>query len=151
MVEIAVGRTVVVGIAAVAVIGIVVDILLLVDAFVQNANAAAAASGEEEGASSSCSSSASSSLLLLLHHTNTPLHKVWTWMCQESQHTDNEWCRSYRDQVLSIVNFSPFFVQLQPNPIESNEDVLNYSHSRNPPCAPARTHGRTQAPREPPN
>jgi hypothetical protein len=29
--------------------------------------------------------------------------------------------------------------------------VLNYSHSRNPPCAPARTHGRTQAPREPPN
>jgi hypothetical protein len=31
------------------------------------------------------------------------------------------------------------------------EIVLNYSHSRNPPCAPARTHGRTQAPREPPN
>jgi hypothetical protein len=29
--------------------------------------------------------------------------------------------------------------------------VLNYSHSRNPPCAPAWTHGRTQAPREPPN
>jgi hypothetical protein len=29
--------------------------------------------------------------------------------------------------------------------------VLNYSHSRNPPCAPARTHGRSQAPREPPN
>jgi hypothetical protein len=29
--------------------------------------------------------------------------------------------------------------------------VLNYSHFRNPPCAPARTHGRTQAPREPPN
>jgi hypothetical protein len=29
--------------------------------------------------------------------------------------------------------------------------VLNYSHSRNPPCTPARTHGRTQAPREPPN
>jgi hypothetical protein len=29
--------------------------------------------------------------------------------------------------------------------------LLNYSHSRNPPCAPARTHGRTQAPREPPN
>jgi hypothetical protein len=29
--------------------------------------------------------------------------------------------------------------------------VLNYSHSRNPPCAPARTHGRTQALREPPN
>jgi hypothetical protein len=29
--------------------------------------------------------------------------------------------------------------------------VINYSHSRNPPCAPARTHGRIQAPREPPN
>jgi hypothetical protein len=29
--------------------------------------------------------------------------------------------------------------------------LLNYSHSRNPPCAPERTHGRNQAPREPPN
>jgi hypothetical protein len=29
--------------------------------------------------------------------------------------------------------------------------VINYSHSRNPQCAPARTHGRIQAPREPPN
>jgi hypothetical protein len=29
--------------------------------------------------------------------------------------------------------------------------LINYSHSRNPPCAPARTHGRIQAPREPPN
>jgi hypothetical protein len=29
--------------------------------------------------------------------------------------------------------------------------VLNYSHSRNTPCAPARTHGQIQAPREPPN
>jgi hypothetical protein len=28
--------------------------------------------------------------------------------------------------------------------------MLNYSHSRNPPCAPARTHGQIQAPREPP-
>jgi hypothetical protein len=30
-------------------------------------------------------------------------------------------------------------------------EVLNYSHSRNPRCAPARTHGQIQAPREPPN
>jgi hypothetical protein len=30
-------------------------------------------------------------------------------------------------------------------------NMINYSHSRNPPCAPARTHGRIQAPREPPN
>jgi hypothetical protein len=30
-------------------------------------------------------------------------------------------------------------------------NLINYSHSRNPPCAPARTHGRIQAPREPPN
>jgi hypothetical protein len=29
--------------------------------------------------------------------------------------------------------------------------MINYSHSRNPPCAPARTHGQIQAPREPPN
>jgi hypothetical protein len=29
--------------------------------------------------------------------------------------------------------------------------LLNYSHSRNPPCTPVRTHRRTQAPREPPN
>jgi chromosome segregation ATPase len=29
--------------------------------------------------------------------------------------------------------------------------MLNNSHSRNPPCAPARTHGQIQAPREPPN
>jgi hypothetical protein len=29
--------------------------------------------------------------------------------------------------------------------------VVNYSHSRTPPCAPARTHGQIQAPREPPN
>jgi hypothetical protein len=31
------------------------------------------------------------------------------------------------------------------------EGVLNFSHSRNPHCAPARTHGQIQAPREPPN
>jgi hypothetical protein len=31
------------------------------------------------------------------------------------------------------------------------EDVLNYSHSHNPRCAPARTHGQIQAPREPPH
>jgi hypothetical protein len=29
--------------------------------------------------------------------------------------------------------------------------LINYSHSRNPPCAAARTHGQIQAPREPPN
>jgi hypothetical protein len=29
--------------------------------------------------------------------------------------------------------------------------LLNYSYSRNPRCAPARTHGQIQAPREPPN
>jgi hypothetical protein len=30
-------------------------------------------------------------------------------------------------------------------------DFLNYSHSLNPRCAPARTHRQNQAPREPPN
>jgi hypothetical protein len=29
--------------------------------------------------------------------------------------------------------------------------LLNYSHSHNLPCAPARMHGQIQAPREPPN
>jgi hypothetical protein len=29
--------------------------------------------------------------------------------------------------------------------------MLKYSHSRNPPCAPARMHGQIQAPRDPPN
>jgi hypothetical protein len=36
-------------------------------------------------------------------------------------------------------------------PLIQSIPVINYSHSRNPPCAPARTHGRIQAPREPPN
>jgi hypothetical protein len=43
------------------------------------------------------------------------------------------------------------FRQLQlEDPIVSKE-LINYSHSRNPPCAPARTRGQIQAPREPPN
>jgi hypothetical protein len=33
----------------------------------------------------------------------------------------------------------------------SSRVMLNYSHSRNPRCAPARTQGQIQAPREPPN
>jgi hypothetical protein len=32
-----------------------------------------------------------------------------------------------------------------------SERVINYSHSRNPTCAPARMHGQIRAPREPPN
>jgi hypothetical protein len=32
-----------------------------------------------------------------------------------------------------------------------DNNLLNYSHSLNPPCAPAWTHGQIQAPREPPN
>jgi hypothetical protein len=35
--------------------------------------------------------------------------------------------------------------------IHSIPKLINYSHSRNIPCAPARTHGKIQAPREPPN
>jgi hypothetical protein len=35
--------------------------------------------------------------------------------------------------------------------LTTTNDMINYSHSRNPPCAPARTHGQIQAPREPPN
>jgi hypothetical protein len=36
-------------------------------------------------------------------------------------------------------------------PLSINQNLLNYSHSRNPRCAPARTHRQIQAPREPPN
>jgi hypothetical protein len=39
----------------------------------------------------------------------------------------------------------------QKNGVCGEVVMLNYSHSRNPPCAPARTHGQIQAPREPPN
>jgi hypothetical protein len=37
------------------------------------------------------------------------------------------------------------------SPAHHKRILLNYSYSRNPPCAPARTHEQTQAPREPPN
>jgi hypothetical protein len=39
----------------------------------------------------------------------------------------------------------------QGKKIDNPTVLLNYSHSRNPRCAPARTHGQIQAPREPPN
>jgi hypothetical protein len=59
------------------------------------------------------------------HHQNgVAEHSIWTitqWACSMLLHSILHW------------------------------PVLNYSHSRNPPCAPARTHGRTQAPREPPS
>jgi hypothetical protein len=35
--------------------------------------------------------------------------------------------------------------------ILNEQMMLNYSHSRIPPCAPVRTHGQIQAPRESPN
>jgi hypothetical protein len=41
--------------------------------------------------------------------------------------------------------------QLATATASDRSTVINYSHSRNPPCAPARTHGQIQAPREPPN
>jgi hypothetical protein len=52
----------------------------------------------------------------------------------------------------TVENVAPRRVQhtLSP-PRVQNTALLNYSHSRNPPCAPARTHGQIQAPREPPN
>jgi hypothetical protein len=51
-------------------------------------------------------------------------------------------------------NYERLNTPCDPNqPIETlfQQILLNYSHSRNPPCAPARTHGRIQAPKEPPN
>jgi hypothetical protein len=39
----------------------------------------------------------------------------------------------------------------QANILQIIEGVLNYSHSRNPRCAPARMHGQIQATRDPPN
>jgi hypothetical protein len=48
-------------------------------------------------------------------------------------------------------NYERLNAPYDPNqPIETIF-LINYSHSRNPPCAPARTHGQIQAPREPPN
>jgi hypothetical protein len=41
--------------------------------------------------------------------------------------------------------------RLVPSSTNTLNSLINYSHSRNPPCAPARTHGRIQAPRKPPN
>jgi hypothetical protein len=50
------------------------------------------------------------------------------------------------------LNTGPWRINLrQTNNHKLEPIVLNYSHSRNTPCAPARMHGRTQAPREPPN
>jgi hypothetical protein len=44
---------------------------------------------------------------------------------------------------------TPVFMWWSPNLLK--KCMLNYSHSRIPPCAPARMHGQIQAPREPPN
>jgi hypothetical protein len=41
--------------------------------------------------------------------------------------------------------------QIPHLPLGDDSSLINYSHSRNPPCAPARTRGQIQAPREPPN
>jgi hypothetical protein len=55
------------------------------------------------------------------------------------------------DQVLGGIRFIRHCSMDGSDLAHHLECLLNYSHSRNPPCAPARTHGRTQAPREPPN
>jgi hypothetical protein len=54
-------------------------------------------------------------------------------------------------QVGSMADIAEELEFRVPGMKKSVDSVLNYSHSRNPPCAPARTHRRTQAPREPPN
>jgi hypothetical protein len=47
------------------------------------------------------------------------------------------------------VTYVSFVVDIKEH--KEEKELINYSHSRNPPCAPARTHGQIQAPREPPN
>jgi hypothetical protein len=53
--------------------------------------------------------------------------------------------------VKAVPNIYRKYITLEANNQPILYVMLNYSHSRNPPCAPARTHGRTQAPKEPPN
>jgi hypothetical protein len=62
-----------------------------------------------------------------------------------ARHTPGLWLHKTQPISFTLVvdNFAVKYV--------GKQHVINYSHSRNPPCAPARTHGRIQAPREPPN
>jgi hypothetical protein len=57
----------------------------------------------------------------------------------------------HRERLKKRDHESKNIKKLFANLAENTQKLLNYSHSRNPPCAPARMHGRTQAPREPPN
>jgi hypothetical protein len=67
--------------------------------------------------------------------------------------TDEELAR----KRMTDVHRTPSKEDSKPAAQPENEDsspspkMLNYSHSRIPPCAPARTQGQIQAPREPPN
>jgi hypothetical protein len=57
--------------------------------------------------------------------------------------TDSEW-------LTTAAVYNTFTTEGAPIIFDMSA-MLNYSHSRNPRCAPARTHGQIQAPREPPN
>jgi hypothetical protein len=66
--------------------------------------------------------------------------------------------RKFGDKFIVVPYNKKLFVTLIGLAREEQADcplpetlVINYSHSRNPPCAPAWTHGQIQAPREPPN
>jgi hypothetical protein len=54
------------------------------------------------------------------------------------------------DMILNIHSYASFLSEREAKR-QGGGLLINYSHSRNPPCAPARTHGQIQAPREPPN
>jgi hypothetical protein len=62
---------------------------------------------------------------------------------------------TFKEQfVAGIASIDPSFPLHLWDRLLPQEDIiimLNYFHSRNPPCAPTRTHGQIQAPREPPN
>jgi hypothetical protein len=66
---------------------------------------------------------------------------------------DDPYLNALSDEIVGYTNCTS--LQLLTNPLTYYAmiapTVLNYSHYHNPPCAPARTHGRTQVPREPPN
>jgi hypothetical protein len=80
----------------------------------------------------------------------------------------SEWVKAYDNihQELTVKGFKPKLQTLNneasaalKNFFNSNDmgnqlvppHLLKYSHSRKPTCAPTRTHGQIQAPKEPPN
>jgi hypothetical protein len=78
-------------------------------------------------------------------------HAVDAWYvgpAMDSYRCYKVWCISIRaTHICDTVEWFPRHVAM---PTPSATDLINYPHSHDPPCAPARTHGQIQAIREPP-